>query len=161
MHIKKSKMTYQFQILHTTRENILQLLNGLNSDQLNTIPPGFSNNVLWNAGHILATQQLLLYGLSGQDLLLPGDFIDRFRKGTHPKEVYEEEVIGFIKGKLRPTAQQAAMDYERGLFTAFKAYPTSYGIELKDIRQAIQFNNVHEGLHFGYMMSLRKNLAGN
>lgn len=153
-------MTYQFQIQQKTRENILHLLNGLTPHQLNTLPDGFNNNILWNAGHILTTQQLLLYGLSGLDMLLPDSFIDSFRKGTRPETVYGQEDIDFIKEKLRPTAQQAALDYERGLFQEFKAYPTSYGIELKSIEQAIQFNNVHEGLHLGYMMSLRKNLAG-
>ena len=153
-------MFYQFQIQQTTRNNVFQLLNNLAPRQLNFIPEGFSNNLLWNAGHILATQQLLLYSLSGQDMLLPGSFIDSFRKGTRPEEDYDEEMIDFIKEKLMPTAQQAALDYERGLFQAFKTYPTSYGIELKNIREAIQFNNVHEGLHFGYMMALRKNLPG-
>lgn len=57
---------------------------------------------------------------------------------------------------MLPTAQQAALDYERGLFREFKAYQTSYGAKLKDIEQALQFNNVHEGLHLGYMMALRK-----
>ena len=153
-------MFYQFQILQTTRNNVFQLMNSLSPQQLNHIPEGFSNNLLWNAGHILATQQLLLYGLSGQDMLLPGSFIDSFRKGTRPEGTYEAKDIDFLKEKLLPTVQQAALDYERGLFQEFKTYSTSYGMELTNIREAIQFNNVHEGLHFGYMMALRKNLPG-
>ena len=149
-------MTYQLQILQTTRENLFDLLNGLALSQLNHIPEGFSNNLLWNAGHILATQQLLLYGLSGQEMLVSDNFIGSFRKGTRPEGNYEPATADFIKEKLRPMAQQLALDYERGLFREFKAYETSYGVKLKSVGEAIQFNNVHEGLHLGYMMALRK-----
>ncbi|HQU60309.1 MAG: DinB family protein [Phaeodactylibacter sp.] len=152
-------MTYQFQLLQTTRENIFKLLDGLGIRQLNYIPEGFSNNLLWNAGHVLATQQKLLYGLSGQELLLSDIFIETFRKGTRPEGEYDAQMAEFIKEKLVPTAQQAAMDYERGVFQTFTPYQTSYGIELKDFGQALQFNNVHESLHLGYMMALKKRLG--
>lgn len=149
-------MFYQFQILATTRENLFKLMDGLALRQLNHIPEGFSNNLLWNAGHILATQQLLLYNLSGQEVRLPEEFIGRFRKGTRPEGAYGQEEAVFIKDNLRSTAQQATLDYERGLFQEFGAYATSYGIKLNTIEEAIQFNNVHEGLHLGYMMAMRK-----
>ncbi|MCO6491351.1 MAG: hypothetical protein J5I98_23235 [Phaeodactylibacter sp.] len=77
-------------------------------------------------------------------------------KGTRPEGAYGQEEAVFIKGNLRPTAQQAALDCERGLFQEFKACETSYGIKPNTIEEAIQFNNVHEGLHLGYMMALRK-----
>jgi hypothetical protein len=151
-------MTYQFQLLQTTREHIARMLEGLSPQQLNHIPAGFSNNLLWNAGHVLATQQLLLYGRSGQEPLLPDTFIEAFRKGTRPDGRYGQDTIAFIREKLVPTAQQAALDYERGVFQAFEPYPTSYGVELRDFSEALQFVNVHEALHLGYMMSLRKAL---
>ncbi|MCB0568161.1 MAG: DinB family protein [Phaeodactylibacter sp.] len=149
-------MAYQFHLLQTSRENISRLLQGLSLSQLNHIPAGFRNNLLWNAGHLLATQQLLLYGLSGRELLLPDTFIESFRKGTQPEGKYDADMAEFIKGKLLPTAQQAAIDYERGLFQTFTPYQTSYGVELKDFSQALQFVNVHEGLHLGYMMAMAK-----
>jgi hypothetical protein len=30
-----------------------------------TIPEGFNNNLIWNIGHIIVSQQLLVYKLSG------------------------------------------------------------------------------------------------
>lgn len=151
-------MTYQFQLLQTTRENMSALLEGLSLRQLNHIPEGFGNNLLWNAGHVLATQQLLLYGLCGQEMLLPDTFIEAFRKGTRPEGPCDAEMAAFIKSRLMPTAQQLAMDYERGLFQTFTPYQASYGIELKDFGQALQFVNVHEGLHLGYMMAMKKRI---
>lgn len=151
-------MTYQFQLLQTTREHISKLLEGLSVQQLNHIPAGYNNNLLWNAGHVLVTQQLLLYGRCGQELLLPDTFIEDFRKGTRPEGEYGKNTISFIREKLLPTAQQAAMDYERGVFQRFEPYQTSYGIELQDFSEALQFVNVHEALHLGYMMALKKQL---
>jgi hypothetical protein len=35
--------------------------------QLNIVPDGFNNSIAWNIAHILVTQQLLHYKLSGKD----------------------------------------------------------------------------------------------
>ena len=47
-------------------------------------------------------------------------------------------------------------DYDNGLFTEYSEYTTSYNITLSSAEDAIAFNNVHEGLHFGYIMGLKK-----
>jgi hypothetical protein len=47
-------------------------------------------------------------------------------------------------------------DYAAGLFNEYKAYPTSFGVTLSEIEEAIMFNNVHEGMHLGYCIALRK-----
>lgn len=51
-------------LLNATRQNILTLMQGLSADQLNKMSAGFNNNLIWNAGHVLVTQQLLYYKLS-------------------------------------------------------------------------------------------------
>ena len=33
---------------------------------------------------------------------------------------------------------------------------TSYNVILKTVEDAIVFNNIHEGLHLGYMMALNR-----
>jgi hypothetical protein len=43
---------------------VSKFLSGYNLDQLNTIPEGFNNNLIWNIGHIIVSQQLLVYKLS-------------------------------------------------------------------------------------------------
>ena len=48
--------------------------------------------------------------------------------------------------------------YFEGKFENYTPYTTSYGISLNNIEEAISFNNIHEGLHLGYMMALSKNL---
>lgn len=152
-------LSYAFQILETTRQNALNLLDGLSTEQLLTIPAGFRNNILWNAGHMIATQQLLIYGLSGMPFQVPQDFIDTFRKGTEARTDYDADTLDFIRKNLLHTAHRAAVDCLNHSYETFQTYPTSYGIELHSIEEAIQFNNTHEGLHLGYMMALRKVVA--
>ncbi|MCB0643278.1 MAG: DinB family protein [Phaeodactylibacter sp.] len=152
-------LDYQFTILRTTRRNLLDLIDNYSLDQLNVIPDGFRNNLLWNAGHVLATQQLLTYGLTSQEFGIPQHFIDQFRKGTAPSAPYTSETLSFIKESLIQTVEVLESDYKNGIFEGeFQAYPTSYGVVLHDVVAAICFNNVHEGLHLGYCMALRKHL---
>ena len=75
-------MDQQFEILLTTRKNILNSMKYLSIDELTKIPKGFNNDIIWNAVHNLATQQLLVYKLSGQSSVIPGELIDKYRKGT-------------------------------------------------------------------------------
>ncbi len=46
---------------------------------LNRIPPGFRNNLLWNIGHSVVTQQLLVYQRSGLATLVSDEMIERYR----------------------------------------------------------------------------------
>jgi len=59
---------------------------------------------------------------------------------------------------LATLAKKLENDYFSGKFVEFQRYPTSYGYELQNIEEAILFNNIHEALHLGYMMSMRKTL---
>ena len=58
-------MKYHFETLNITRNNIINAIEGLSLEELNTVPKGFNNNVIWNVGHVVATQQLLCYKFSG------------------------------------------------------------------------------------------------
>lgn len=149
-------MKEHFELLRITRANILHLVNELSDEQLNTIPEGFSNNIIWNAGHVLVSTQLLVYKLSGATPRISDHMIDELRKGTYPEKVYSSEEIAEIKNLLQQTVDGLEEDYEHGMFTSFSQYPTSYNIVLHSTEDAIRFNNIHEGLHLGYMMALRK-----
>jgi hypothetical protein len=149
-------MEKQFDILAITRKNILSLIEKLSDEQLIEIPGKFNNNILWNAGHILNSQQKLCYGLTGNPLYIPESYSPLFSKGTSPKEWQKTPPIADIKKFLSETSQHLKEDYKRGIFKTFKEYTTSFGYDLKSIEDVICFNNVHEGLHLGVMMALRK-----
>ena len=143
-------------LLRTTRNNALTLLKGLNDDQLNAIPDRFNNNLIWNLGHMLITQQLLVYRLSGNNTFLSNELIEKYRKGSKPEGVIPNEEIENIKSWMIESADQMERDFNLGLFKSYKEYTTSYGATLKSIEDAIIFNNMHESMHLGTMIALKK-----
>ena len=150
-------MTKNFEHLTAIRNNFKSIMEGLSFEQLNHIPTGFKNNTIWNIGHTLVTQQLLVYALSGNKMRFEDDFINAFRKGSLATEV-SQETIDLIKENLFTSVDQMREDYEAGLFKQYKEYPTSFGLTLQTIEDAIHFNNIHEGVHLGYVMAMRKSI---
>ena len=149
-------MEFAFTVLRQTRENVLGVLDSHSLEELNTIPDGFSNNLIWNSTHIAVTQQLLVYGLSGLPLLIPAEVVTAYRKGTRPEGAVTAEEAEQVKAWLRELPDQTMSDIREGKFQQFRSYDTSYGVALNSLEEAIAFNNSHEALHLGYMMSLRK-----
>jgi len=148
-------MQKQFDILSATRNNVLNSIKDLSLAQLNTVPTGFKNNIAWNVAHLVVTQQLLCYKLSGLTLSLDGGFIDRFKKGSMASDLSQEE-LDTVKSQLVEFSKKLEMDYKNDLFKSFNEYPTSYNVTLNSVEDAIQFNNIHEGLHLGYIMAMKK-----
>lgn len=139
-----------------TRANMLGLMQDLSIEQLNAIPPGFRNNLLWNYGHVIVTQQLLCYSLSGLKPIIDKARIESYRKGTAPQGEIDQAEFQALQSLSATALLQFEADYAQGVFQNFKLYPTSYGIELSRIEEAFQFNLAHEALHLGTMMSIRK-----
>lgn len=142
--------------LRATRNNAIKLLLGLSHEQLNRIPEGFNNNLIWNAGHMVATMELLIYGLSGNRTPSDKDFIDRYRKGSKPEGDVSPEEVQVIFEKLKTSITQLENDWNTVDFANFKTYPTSYGITLNSVEDALKFNGMHEAMHIGAMIALRK-----
>lgn len=149
-------MERHFDLLLVTRNSIVKFMENVSEEQLFAIPSGFKNNIIWNAGHALNSQQKLIYALAGVPLRIPESFSVFFSKGTAPSEWKEKPDVKEIKALLIDTAAQLKEDYHQGIFKTYKPYMTSYGFELRDIEDAILFNNVHESLHLGTMMALKK-----
>lgn len=149
-------MNTQFDILRINRKLIQKKIEGLSIEQLHKIPEGFNNNIAWNVAHLVVTQQLLHYKLSNLNCLVPDELIENYRKGTFPTETFTqekwEEVLELFDG-LPNTLQE---DYEAEIFKEYIEYPTSTGFVLKNIKDAIAFNNFHEGIHLGTILSLLK-----
>lgn len=150
-------MDKQFHILRQTRTNILNAISELTDDQLNKIPKGFNNNIIWNVAHCLVTNQSLTYHLSGNQPKLPKEFILKYRKGTMVESPCSEQEITEIKSLLISSVDTIENDYNNNLLGPyFKEYTTSYGVTISSLEEAINFANVHEGLHFGYILAQKK-----
>ncbi|KDN55208.1 DinB family protein [Flavobacterium seoulense] len=147
------------QVLETTvksRNLILELLQKFTLEQLNKIPKGFNNNLIWNVGHIIVAQQVLVYKLSGLPVMIADEMIDKYKNGSRPEQDVTQVELDEIKSLLFSTIDQTIVDYNNGIFKNYNQYTTSIGINLKNAEEAIAYNNFHEGLHIGIMMTIRK-----
>ena len=149
-------MKAQFDILRKVRELVIKAIDGLTLEQLHVIPEGFKNNIAWNVAHLVVTQQLLHYRLSGKACLISDELIDANRKGTAPTSTFSQQEFDEILELLKVLPNKMEEDYNAGIFTHYKEYPTSTGFVLDSIDTAIAFNNMHESLHLGVIMSLKK-----
>lgn len=152
-------MEQHFENLRATRQKMAHFSENISINHLNKVPGGFNNNIFWNLGHIVVTQQLLVYRMAGHEGYLEESFIDQFRKGTKVEKVYDESDLSAVKSHLMRLVDKTEEDYNKGLFTSYKSYQTSYGVTLNSVEDAIIFNNMHEALHLGYVMALRKCIA--
>ena len=145
-----------FEVNRTSRKMLSSYFENYTLEQLNKIPEGFSNNLIWNLGHVIVTQQLLVYKLSGLPMVVSDEMVEKYRKGTKPEHDVTQAEVDEIKTLLLKSVDQLEADYNNGIFVNYQEYPTSTGYILKSAKGAIEFNNFHEGLHIGIMMSIRK-----
>jgi hypothetical protein len=153
---KKQDMNETLNVNTTSRNMISKILENHTLEQLNKIPEGFSNNLIWNIGHIIVTQQLLVYKLSGLPMMVPEQMVDKYKKGTKPEQDVTQSEVEEIRSLLFTTIEKTKEDFANGIFKNYNEYPTSTGFVLTSAEGAMNFNNFHEGLHIGILMSLRK-----
>jgi len=136
-------------VLINIRSSILHTVEGLSDEQLNQIPEGFNNNIIWNLGHLVATDQRILYIRSGLPPVAPLPLIEQHQKGARPDAFIAHSGILEIKHWLLQSIRELEKDYRKGLFQQYEAWTTPYGNTLANIEEAIAFLPFHEGLHFG------------
>jgi len=149
-------MKTQFTLLKLNRELILKTIESLNLEQLQTIPKGYNNHIAWNVAHLVVTQQLLHYKFSGLDCLVPDYLIDNFRKGTTPTYTFTQEEFNEVLELFKGLPNTLEEDYNSEIFSEYDTYTTSTSFVIGNIKDAIEFNNFHEALHLGVIMSLKK-----
>jgi len=151
-------MDYTFDITLKTRTIFNNFLETFTLEQLNTKPEGFNNTIFWNIKHVVITQQLLTYALSGLKTLISEEEIEAFRKGSKAENEATNKEVELLKEQLFSTLKQTKKDYNEGKFRTFTTYTVSTKSALTNINEALEFNNFHEGIHLGYILAMKKNL---
>ncbi len=149
-------MKQTFEITQASRKILSQFLENYSLSQLNTIPEGFNNNLIWNIGHIVVVQQMLVYKLSGLPMMVSDAIIDKYKRGTKPEEQVTQEEYEAIKSLVLKTIDQTETDFNNNLFKNYLEFTTMTGIVLKNATDAMAFNCYHEAIHTGIMMGIKK-----
>ena len=153
MVIEKDK---SIDTIQATRKLFLTLLESLSIDELNIVPQGFNNNIIWNFGHVIVSQQILCYKLTGLPLKIDDTFVSKYSKGTKPETFINDTELIFLKQQAVSLIEELVVDLEKGVFTSYNNYTTSFNVELNSVEDAVKFIAMHEGLHLGYAMALKR-----
>jgi formate dehydrogenase maturation protein FdhE len=154
--IKKLEMNTSLDVTRTSRKMLSQILKGYTLAQLNAIPEGHNNNLIWNIAHIVVVQQMLVYKLSGLPMNISDSLVEKYKKGTKPEQDATQAEVDEIYNLLMETIDQTEIDMNNNSFVSYQEYPTSTGFVLKNAKDAMFFNSFHEGIHIGAILGIRK-----
>lgn len=149
-------MNKSVEIIRKTRTSLLGLIGDLSLEQLNTVPPGFNNNIIWNIGHLIAAQQGVCYRRAGVAMRIEDGFFEGYMPGSKPEGAVTQEGVDQIKELLFSTLDQLEIDYKDQLFTNYPAWATRYGVNIASFDDGVNFLQFHEGIHMGYIMALKR-----
>ncbi|MEO6721888.1 MAG: DinB family protein [Ferruginibacter sp.] len=138
----------------TSRKIYLEFFDQYSLEQMNIVPDKFSNNIIWNIGHIIAAQQGLIYKASNLPINITDDFFDSYKPGTKPTRPISQNEADEIKSLLISAIDQTETDLANGKFVSFTERNTITGFHLGSLQDSLVFNNYHEGLHMGYIKSI-------
>lgn len=135
----------------------MQIVRGLTEKSIQQIPEeladiipmGFTNNIRWNFGHIVYIQEKLVFGVSGEKMILPEAFEVFFSAGTKPADwIGIPPSIAEISNELI-AQKQRIKDYLPGNLQ--KRLPEPFtnkaGITFHTLGETFLFSFYHEALH--------------
>ncbi len=138
----------------TSRKIYTDFFDKYSLEQMNIVPDKFSNNIIWNIGHIVAAQQSLVYKTSNLPMNITEEYFDKYKPGTKPVGAVSQGEVNEIKSLLTSMVEQTEADLANGKFVSFTERNTITGFHLGNLQDALVFNNYHEGLHMGYIKSI-------
>ncbi|WP_421944837.1 DinB family protein [Pedobacter sp.] len=147
-----------FDFIINSRKAFIQLVDGLSIEQLNKIPDGYSNNIIWNFGHIVVSTQTLCYVRTG--ILADASsikFNEFYKKDTRPTYTVTAEEVAELKALALDSIEKIKEDYANGMFANITPFSTStYGVEMKSIEEVLVTTIGHDNVHYGYAWALKK-----
>ncbi|AWI27161.1 DinB family protein [Flavobacterium pallidum] len=149
-------MQRTFDVTRTSRKVLEQYLDNYSLEQLNKVPPGFNNNLIWNIGHIVVVQQMLVYNLSDLPMMVSAEMVEKYKKGTRPESDATQAEVDEIRALLHAPIDTTEEDQKKGIFKTYRDFTSMSGFSMTSAEDAMEFNNYHEAMHTGIMMGIRK-----
>ena len=151
-------MNEVFDFIINSRKAFIKLIDGLTIEELNKIPDGYNNNIIWNFGHIVVSTQTLCYVRTGvlQDAASV-KFNEYYKKDTKPSYTVTEEEVVELKAIALESIEKIKEDYANGKFSSIAPFTTAtYGVQLNSIEEVLITTIGHDNVHCGYASALKK-----
>jgi hypothetical protein len=151
-------MKIYLDLIRASRKKLLSYLDGLTIEQLNTIPEGFNNNLVWHVAHLVASQQMLCYRFSNNEPLVESYILDKYRNGTKPEAFIDADEFEKLKTYLTSNIDVMEEDIAKNKFRNFNAFNTTFfdGLRFESFAEILTYVPVHESLHLGFCMALKR-----
>lgn len=151
-------MRATFKFILDTRKAFIQLLEDLSLEEINEIPTGFNNNIIWNFGHIVVSTQTLSYvrtGITTDTSFVK--YLETYKKGSKPSYFVSAEEVAELKALAISTVEKIEEDYNKGVFETIQSYDTAtYGATLHSFADVLVTTSGHDNLHLGYAIAQRR-----
>ena len=149
-----------FDFIVNARKAFIQLIDGLTIEELNKIPDGYNNNIIWNFGHIVVSTQTLCYVRSG--ILTDATSVkynEFYKRDSRPTYTVTEAEVAELKAIALKSIGKIKEDYAQGVFAGFSPFSTATdGVELKSVDEVLITTIGHDNLHFGYALALKRKI---
>ncbi len=102
-------MDWAFDITIKNRQLLKNFIENHTLEELNKVPEGFNNNMIWNIAHTIVTQQLLVYNFSGLPMLVSDEMVADYKKGTKAERDLSQKEVDAIKDLLFSTIEKTEL----------------------------------------------------
>ena len=152
-----------FKFIIDARKAFIKDIESLSLEELNEIPAGFNNNIIWNFGHIVVTTPVLCYVRTG--ILADASsvkYVSAYAKGTKPTYFVTQEEVDELKALAISTIETLEKDYNEGKLNNIVPFETStYGAVLESIEDVIITTAGHDNTHLGYVTAQKRIINNN
>ncbi|TKC09624.1 DinB family protein [Pedobacter frigoris] len=146
----------QVETLRKLRLYVFNAVNESSAAQLNKVPSGFNNNIIWNVAHLVTAQEGVCYLRAKLPAPTGMNFFNSYKPGSRPEKDLSAEDIDHIKELLAGSLDRLESDLQQHIFTEYVPWVTRYGVEINNIEEALNFLPFHEGMHMGYIAALQR-----
>jgi hypothetical protein len=152
-------MEYTFKYIRRTRALFIDLVNSLTLEQLNEVPKGFNNNIVWNFGHIVVSTLGLCYVRSGVEPTMQIQDFNKYKNGSKPESFITKEEVEALKEHAIQSIQQIEEDIKANKFNNIVPYATqTFGYNMSTIEEIVTCTQSHDAIHFGVALAIKKTL---
>ncbi|WP_430787452.1 DinB family protein [Virgibacillus flavescens] len=142
-----------FEQMKMWRSWTVEMLKTIPEEVADKIPHGHTNNIRWNAGHILVSWDYTMLPAVNKDIQTPSSYNKMFARGTKPQDWTEqsptmEEIIKQLEEQPNHTVQACKGHLNDPLKESFLAMET--------LGDMAVFHMNHENLHVGIINSMKK-----
>ncbi|WP_018627982.1 DinB family protein [Niabella aurantiaca] len=143
---------YALDIIDSIRQKAIALINETSPEELNRIPDGFNNNIIWNFGHLVVSGYGLVFKTTQVDPGLVIPLQDKYRKGSRPGEPVTREEVEELIRLSNTFTQTVKVALEADRFHQITEYITdTFGLPVTTIEDMITTVAAHDTLHWQSM----------